>query len=92
MIIIQVVSFNIKKNLEIFQKEKFFLANPGFNSTVLPPSEHYYDDQTYENYRQHYARMSSANYQQQQNEQQLLLLSLGKKYLYCFVFLFNISF
>ncbi len=46
---------------------------------MSPTSGHYYDDQTYENYRQHYARMSSStNYQQQQqNEQQLLQLSLG---------------
>lgn len=46
---------------------------------MLPPSGHYYDDQTYENYRQHYARIPSANYQQRENEQQLRLLSLGNK-------------
>lgn len=47
---------------------------------MLPTTPgHYYDDQIYENYRQHYAQMSTANYQQQQNEQQLLLLSLGKQ-------------
>lgn len=55
-----------------------FLANPTYNSTLVPTPGQYFDDQAYENYRQHYARMSAANYQQQQNEQQLLLLSLGK--------------
>jgi hypothetical protein len=45
---------------------------------MTSPSGQYYDDQTYETYRQHYARMSSANYQLQQSEQQLHLLSLGK--------------
>jgi len=44
---------------------------------MSPTSGEYYDDQTYENYREHYAQMSSSNYQQQQNEQQLLLLSLA---------------
>jgi len=52
-------------------------ANPTYNPIMSPTSGQYYDDQTYENYRQDYARMSSSNYQQQQNEQQLLLLSLA---------------
>jgi hypothetical protein len=47
---------------------------------MLPTSEQYYDDSTYENYRQHYANTPMDNYQQQQqNEQQLLQLSLGNK-------------
>jgi hypothetical protein len=46
---------------------------------MLPTSGQYYDDQTYENYRQHYANMPTDNYQQQQkNEQELHHLSLGK--------------
>ena len=58
-----------------------------------PPSGHYYDEQTYENYREHYAGIPSDNYQQQQNEQQLLLLSLGKvkrKYFYIYFIIFLI--
>jgi hypothetical protein len=49
---------------------------------MLPASEHYYDDQTYETYRQQYSHPSTVNYPpppppQQQNEQQLFQLSLG---------------
>jgi len=67
--------------MKIFYKEKnknkSFSASPIYDSPMLPNSGHYYDDQAYENYRQHYAQISSDNYQQQQNEQQLLMLSLG---------------
>ncbi|CAF0929323.1 unnamed protein product [Rotaria sordida] len=53
-------------------------SNQIYNSTMLPTTEQYYDDQTHENYGQNYAHMSAASYQQQQqNEQQLLLLSLA---------------
>ncbi|CAF3151989.1 unnamed protein product [Rotaria sp. Silwood2] len=52
-------------------------SNQNYNSTMIPTTGQYYDDPTYDNYRQHYVGISAANYQQQQNEQQLLLLSLA---------------
>jgi hypothetical protein len=50
---------------------------------MSPTPGHYYDEQTYENYRQHYQ-------QQQQTEQQFVHLSLGKNK--TFVFFLNIYF
>ncbi len=79
MIINLVVSFS-SKTRRIILKHFFSSENPIQNSTMLPTSEQYYDDSTYENYRQHYANTPMDNYQQQQqNEQQLLQLSLGNK-------------
>ncbi len=49
------------------------------SSLISPTSGQDYDDQIYENYRQHYANMSTDNYQLQQSQQQLLHLSLGKE-------------
>lgn len=54
---------------------------------MSPTSGYYYDDPTYENYRQQYGNLTSANYQQQQNERQFGHLSLSKntkKYFYSF--------
>lgn len=84
LIIIHGVRDLLNINTLILRKQKnysliFFLANQIYNPTTLPAGGQFFDDQTYESYRQHYSRMSVANFQQQRNEQQLLLLSLGKK-------------
>ena len=55
---------------------KILLASSIQNSTMSPTPGQYYDETTYEPYRQHYAQMSGDN--QQQTEQQLLHLSLSK--------------
>lgn len=58
---------------------EILLASPIQNSTMSSTPGQYYDETTYEPYRQHYTQMSGDNYQQQQQtEQQLLHLSLSK--------------
>jgi hypothetical protein len=53
-------------------------SNQSANSPISPPSNQYYHDNTYENYRQQYSKMPPATFQQQQNDQHLIRLSLEK--------------